>query len=65
MILNLIKGGIVPQVFTGQVQVQRIHCSLLHCQDLELDKQAKQNVMFPYFVFFIFFSLKSVCYQYQ
>ncbi|TNN54778.1 hypothetical protein EYF80_034984 [Liparis tanakae] len=30
-------GGKVPQVFTGQVEVERTHCSLLHYQRLELD----------------------------
>lgn len=33
---DLIEGCKVPQVFTGQMQVERTHCSLLHCQCLEL-----------------------------
>lgn len=43
VILNLIKGSKVPQVFTGQVQVERTRCSLLHYQHLELDKQRKHS----------------------
>lgn len=34
--LNLVKGGKVPQVLAGQVQVERTRCSLLHHQRLEL-----------------------------
>ncbi len=39
VILNLIKGGKVPQVFTGQVQVEWTHCSFLRDQQLELEQQ--------------------------
>lgn len=39
VIFNLVKRSKVPQGFTGQMQIERTHCPLFHCQNLELHKQ--------------------------